>query len=371
MTQPQDLRSRELREANVVSQGIERNEGQAIGQVRDGEVVSIGRDSFRCSSGGVIYLIGSGSTAPPGRDARSERLIPPLLPYLADRNDQEYVLKQAVQEKLTQNPTRPLLCFIHGDENQAHDAFLDRLCQVSLPRLLKSLSVGLDVAVKTRHIVWPSGGKHPQQLHERLRTELANAIADDSLASIEYVNQTLADFPGPVVMHTHLNTEDWERPNSKTLLPALIDFWQNWPDLLGGRLVLVCACIGYQREQHWNGFGEWILRPFSTLRRFLKCRRYRKLNGKIRTQLKTLVPTQCTRLTAVVLPELEDLTQSHVQDWARSDDTATFIKRAELEKERLLGEIQRMFEEWEKQTASDKMSMREVGDRLAGFLKQL
>src|SRR5262245_1949580 len=66
---------------------------------------------------------------------RHRRPIPPLLPYLADRNAQKYVFGETLKQR-HERPTRPILCIIYGDEFQSHEMFQERLVRNWLPQLL-------------------------------------------------------------------------------------------------------------------------------------------------------------------------------------------------------------------------------------------
>ena len=365
MTHPQDSFPEKISASeNQIQQDIGRNQGQAFGQMYGGQAVDAG---VFISGGSVVFQNSQGGGLPQAL-MNGERAVPSLLPYLPNRTDQEFELGRAVQKLMTQTPRRPLVCIVHGDEFQSHDKFLERLRKVSLPRLLR-----LDLrqtAVKEYHLGWPSSLKNLKTLPDRLCKNLADTVENYSLATVEQINQTFGKCPGPVVIHLHLLTEDWQRLGSG-LLPKILEFWQQWPDLTPDQTLFICIFIKYQIKRPTNMHKWWwILRPITMLRRFLRCRRCHKLNLKIDQQLKLLAESEFRefdRLTGVVLPKLDNLTQGHVEDWVRCEATKTFAGEAVLGQ--LVDAVREMFDHWEIQTASRTMSMDEVAMRLTELLK--
>ncbi|MEM9449285.1 MAG: hypothetical protein AAGA75_12230 [Cyanobacteria bacterium P01_E01_bin.6] len=131
---------------NQVQQDIGNNPGQVLGQQSGGQAINI--------SGGTVVFQDS-----QGRPVRPEELnklpkVPPLLPYLPDRTEQEYELGKAIQNLMVRPRQQPLLCIVHGDEQQSHDQFLDRLQKVSLPRLLQ-LNLKT-TSIRDYHLKWPA-----------------------------------------------------------------------------------------------------------------------------------------------------------------------------------------------------------------------
>jgi hypothetical protein len=75
------------------------------------------------------------------RPAAAGPTIPPLLPYLCDRSEQEDYLVDLVQ-----SGSMPVACVVHGHKWEAHDEFLDRLRQQkALEDLLKAHDEGIAV----------------------------------------------------------------------------------------------------------------------------------------------------------------------------------------------------------------------------------
>ena len=60
------------------------------------------------------------------------------LPYLCDRSQQSRLLQQRLQAHLTSSSIRPLLFVVHGNADEAHIAFVERVEGKVLPELLAS-----------------------------------------------------------------------------------------------------------------------------------------------------------------------------------------------------------------------------------------
>ncbi|NET34015.1 MAG: hypothetical protein F6K19_18665 [Cyanothece sp. SIO1E1] len=341
---------------NQAQQGIGRNPGQAFGQLSGGQAINI-------SGGHVSFVDGQGNSLPQ-ETLNRKREIPSLLPYLPNRTEQEFELRQAIQKLMSQSTMRqPLICLVHGDEWQSHDKFLERLRKVSLPRLLR-----LDLkqsAIKEYHLQWPDNLKKLDQLSARLAKNLADTVENDSFATVEQINQTFRKYPGPVLVHLHLLTDDWQRLGPG-LLPKVLEFWQIWPELGADQTLVICIFIKYQfkrstkKRQRW-----WLLNPFAWLKRFLKCRHCQKLNRAIAEQLASLAGSDFrdfNRLTGIVLPKLDNINRGHVEDWVRCKETKIFAGEAVLEK--LIGAVGKMFEH------DETMPMDTVATRLTTLLQE-
>lgn len=332
-----------------------KNQGQAFGQMSGGVANNI--------SGSKVYFVDPNGLAFDQDALNAKPEIPSLLPYLPNRTDQEFTLSQVIQQWQSRAKRQPLICLIHGDELQSHYKFLERLRKVSFPRLLN-----LDLkqtAIKEHQLEWPSTLKNLDHLSARLTKNLADTVENYSHASVEEINQTLGNHPGPVIVHLHLLTDDWRRLGPG-LLPKILEFWQQWPELGVNQTLIVCIFVKYQlkrstqKRKHW-----WLINPFTWLRGVLKCRRCQKLNREITEQLKALDASgfkDFIHCTGTVLPQLNNVNRNHVEDWVRCHDTKTFAGEAVLEQ--LMGAVRQMFEQ------EDTMPMDQLGTHLKELLSE-
>lgn len=357
----------EVYQSNI-RQEVEGNGNQVLGQMLGGQVYKEVKTETLFSGCNITYQAPAGMSLPMATSL-VERDIPPLLPYLPNRTEQEFELVPAIKRFMAESVRRPLVCIVHGDEWQSHDMFLERLCRVSLPRLLK-----LDrskVTVKEYPLSWPSGLKIIERLPERLRTDLADTVEDYSLATTEQINQTFSHYPGPILVHLHISTSEWQRLGLG-LLRKVLQFWQDWPDLKPDQVLVVCICIKYQvnrpssKRPRW-----WFLQWVGWLSRTLRNRRCSRLNLKVKQQIEQLEQSgfqSLNHLIGVVLPKLEDVTQSNVEDWARSKVIKTFVGEAQLGE--LREAVQRMFGE-QGIAPETTIAMDEVARQLKALLQSL
>ncbi len=177
--------------------------------------------------------------------------------------------------------------------------------------------------------------------------------------------------PYPIIVHTHLLTEDW-RYQGVGILHKLLEFWNNWPDLAAHQKLIVGIFIKYQIKRPKSRGFFWFLNPLRLLRRYLNAYRCYKLNQTIRQQLDELVKSkfsQFKQLDGVILSELSGISRTHVENWVRAEVTKAFIGEAMLEK--LMAAVGEMFEQWELQTSSSTMSMDDLAEGLIELLKPL
>ncbi|MEH2119158.1 hypothetical protein [Nostoc sp.] len=284
------------------------------------------------------------------QETRESRPIPPLLPYLCDRSEQEYHLAQALK-RLNQRPHRPLVCIIHGDDFQSHDMFLERLKQVSLPKLIY-----LDtdkIAVTDYLLSCPSRLPKIDDLHNQLENKLAERLLNHGFVSKEEINNFLAGHPGPVIIHTHFFTGDWQQHGSK-VIESFIKFWQHWPDIPPGNYVFILLFIKYQVKKELS------------IKRF--CLKFKnKIIYKFIEQLSLSNFSQFGRLIGAVLPELDGITRRQTEDWARDKDTKHFWGEEKIED--LMSKIRDIFEQWEKEKSSNTIPMEHLARKLTQILQ--
>ena len=373
MSQKQDSNPAQLNVVNnEVQQEVGQNQGQVVGQMADSQAVSAQEIGVFVSGGSVVFQ--SSGKGHSQLISQEERTIPSLLPYLANRSDQEFELRQKIRTHLQQTRKCPLVCIIHGDEFQSHDKFLEKLQKVTLPRMLNLDAT--KVVIKAHILAWP-GGEELENLPERLRNNLAEVVGVSLFASTEEINQTFCKYPGPIIVETHLLTEDWEFQGA-IVLHKLLNFWNDWPELALGQKLIVCISIKYQVKHFIIQKHRCFLKPLASLQRFSKRHRYLdskrhrylELNQKIHQYLHEIEKSkfsQYDNLNCIVLTELSGITRTHVENWVRKEETKEFIGEAMLEK--FIDSVRDMFEQWESQTSSSTMSMDELAEQLIELLR--
>ena len=293
----------------------------------------------------------------PLSDRFGKKSSPDLLPYLPDRDLQENEIEAALERLKQHGSPRPIVFMIHGDINQSHDTFIERLQGYILPQILGIDSV--DKAIQKCALPWPEGD---HEFRQQLGRNLLDKFKSESL---EKLNEDLATYSSPVLIHAKCHTNDWHSKKF-SILDEFLEFWQDWPKLEVNQILMVCLCISYLEG---DGF----------------CERYkhRSLNRKISQQLDNLSKRfsrshsqvnskakQFDRLITTVLPKLDNITLTQAKDWANSQDVKTFLEndRSVL---KLKQDIIRFYQEWHNKNASWEIPMSVLGEHLESLLESL
>lgn len=221
-----------------------------------------------------------------------------LIPYLCDRSEQVTDLEKAIQEH---RPNRPFICVVHGDEQECHDMFLLRLLRKSLPRILR---LKKDQTIREDYsMAWPLSYKPGIEPLDSFRGSLARMFECDSRASSKEMARKLAIEKDPVVIHTNLLTRDW-KPAGRETIESFIKCWKEWPDLLPGRILIVCIFLKYEKGKQRD---FWLRRKWASH------------NREIRSFLGQLKFQQHHNLGGIVLPELSPIRQTDVVHWVHTE----------------------------------------------------
>lgn len=226
--------------------------------------------------------------------------VPELLPYLCDRSGQESDLGLALSRHQTAMPRRPFVCVVHGDQDECHSEFLERLKHCALPDLLGLKARELSVEDYT--LSWPSGVR-PGREAETFRALLGLALLNNSATPPERVFDGVPP-ERPVMLLLPLRTEDLSG-GGLSALSAFLDFWNEWPDLPAGRTLICVVSVRHQRPER---FG------------FLLRRGLRRADEGVRGFIRGLDFDSYAGLCGVVLPELRAITHQEVVVWSRSRD---------------------------------------------------
>jgi len=354
----------------TLQQEVGRNEGQVVGQMTNSQVSSVQEADIVVSSGGsatVYYQLGANGQ--PHSSSSQSRTIPSLLPYLPNRSDQEFALREAIQAYLQLNKSSPLICIVHGDEFQCHDKFLERIQKLSLPKFFQLEAT--KVIIKDYPLAWPSGLKSLEKLPDYLYKHLADVVGEHGFASLEEINQAFCKYPYPAIVHTHLLTEDWNKQGAR-ILYELLEFWNRWPQLAPNQQLVICIFVKYQMKRHQKRSPFWFLKPWVLLQAFLKRRKCQKLNQNIQSQIDSLAQSnfsQYENIFGVVLPKLSDISRTHVEDWIRTKSTKAFIGEAMLEQ--MIGAVRELFDQREYQTSVSTISMDDLAEELIRLLQSI
>ncbi|BAY41492.1 hypothetical protein NIES2111_58880 (plasmid) [Nostoc sp. NIES-2111] len=295
--------------------------------------------------------------------------LPPLLPYLTNRKEQESELCEAFLKSIKETPAYHHVCIIHGDESECHYNFLERIRKFSLPKLLELEPH--QPTIPAYHLEWPSKLKNLEQLSNQLCKNLAQSILNENVYFPEKINSFLGKYPHPVIIHTHLLTEDLDKQGLDSL-KKLLDFCNYLHESIISQKLIIYICIKYKMKKKKNkkiDLFKWIL-SFSNI--FFKQYRYQRINNKVRQYLQNLSQSNNNNsysLPIIVLPELESINKAEVEHWVRSEHTRQFLGEAMIEP--LIQKVRDMFDAWEEQTSSDTIPMSCLVEELSKLVKSL
>ncbi|MGH9840656.1 MAG: TIR domain-containing protein [Blastocatellia bacterium] len=222
-----------------------------------------------------------------------------LLPYLCDRGDQETVLAEAVRRHQQERAGRPLVCVVHGDEQECHAEYLERMQYRSLRKFFNLEARRMEV--KDYSLRPPRRAMGAASFW----AYLGQALLEDSSAAQPEIWQFIARHEEPMMLILELLTEDFDEPG-ESLLRSVIDFCDGWPELPPGRDVILCVSLKYQR------FDRVGLLDF-------RKKKLRQLNQSLRGLITGGELAARANVSVVALPELEAIPRSDVERWKRGE----------------------------------------------------
>lgn len=265
--------------------------------------------------------------------------VPPQLPWLADRSQQEEELQLAVT-RWADRPLEPLVVVLHGDEYQGLNELEERLVR-SLNALLPA--AGGACPATCFELDWPRSFKSRDDYQEKLARKLALAVLDDPAAELGQLRQTLARFPGLVATSTQVLSEDY-RARGRDVIDGFVAFWRGFGELAAARRLVAFLRVKYQLKTHLG---------------WLKRRRYAAVNRHLAAHLEELGHAP----GLAVLPQLGPVGRSEVDSWAQREEVRQLLRGRSAEPA-----IRSLFESWERERGSERIPMEELAQRLLRLL---
>ena len=259
-----------------------------------GRDVNIKDGDFVSGDKHVHYHLGASDEMEAGQKQALE--IPRLLPYQVNRKLQEERLSDLYSKHIPQKP-KPFVIVIHGDDKQAHEAFLERIREEFLPKLLKINTT--DTSVKQIELPWPGHIPNLAALNNALTKTLGENVLDTG-ASIDEIQATVAAYNCPSIIATTLLTEDWMKFKNG-ILNTVLNFWNAWPALVPNQTLFIFVFIKHKLSDK-SKMQEIILNMQKT---------------KILKQLDECNFDVQSNIHGLILPELEDVPRSETENWAR------------------------------------------------------
>jgi len=227
--------------------------------------------------------------APPNPIDEEHINVNDLRPYLINRTDQKRELLKAIK---AHNKQSPFFCLIHGDEDQCHNEFFDRLVQYEMRQfrlvsdndiLYKLLSCRFYKGIDTLH----------QEILDNLNENLSRFY--DELSEII---DAIVKEKRPILFYTTMSTDDWSQGGMK-LVHEFIKFWKKCRlPANHNHFVLICLYFKYTEE------------PI----KFFRWRKKTSINDKIRQEFQQLKLDEFG-VDGIVLPELKNIKKIEVEEW--------------------------------------------------------
>lgn len=270
--------------------------------------------------------------------------VPDFLPYLADRSEAEFRLKEAFKKCRQTKEGRPLICLIHGNEAEAHDRFLERLERVSIAKLLERNPA--ETTVKRYSLKWPPNIATGANCSEILREYLSDVTSGVGSTSIPQMNKIMADLDAPVMIESLFFTEDWAY-RGREITDAYLQFWNDWPAIHPGQLLIVCLCVKYRPPEQKGLLGRMMSKD---------------PNLEIRKYIEALDSQRFDQQYCVSL-ELSAVQQQDVEEWAKTQDVSSICNV-----QMLIEEIGTLFKKSELCTEAGHIRMQNLGRELKSLL---
>lgn len=373
------------------------NSGQAIAHMHHSRATSV-------ESGTYIERVenhyhsgtpkASQAAAPPSALASppQELDLPPLLPYLADRSDQETALKRFLPR--LEGLSRPVVIIVHGDEYQCDLKFLRRLKELTLPSIFANCDdVNPEqIVIREHRLQWPSAFYDDTDLFEQLRMKLSEVVLNNPYKQLEDINRNFSHLPGITMVSTILQTTEWS-DRKVNVLNKLLRFWQQWPALVPQQRLVVCISVKYRllRLESPQKFGcpdeasqlfakksllDWLLDLWKLLQNYHRRRQYKKLNEEIASSIRAIADIRNDQplsglirgfdgLSGIVLNPLESVKHTDAEKWALSKETSEFLGESNVD------ELTEFIRDLYSARNDEEITMEELAKQLLTCLKAM
>ena len=293
--------------------------------------------------------------------ARREE-IPSLLPYLSDRSDQTDELAVALDTWKNQASRRPVVAVIHGDADEAHSMFLDRLRQRILPQLLKR---GAEDPLPKRFVIeWSDAAEKVEKRLGRLHARTMEAIVGRrGPPDLEELVGAVSRLQSPAMVTTSILSTDWQA-NEEELIHEWVKWWGTWPDLPSRQLLTVLITVEY--------------RPVAggLLSRLTRSRDHGR-NRRAQEAVERLDFSDFPGVVGVTLDRLEGVKESHIRAWFDTHvkefcrASPRTVPSATILEEKLMPEVRKLFQDREHIDEEGRISMDMMATTLRRMLQDI
>lgn len=228
--------------------------------------------------------------------------------YRINRKEQIVSLSSLI----TADPSKPAVCILYGDEDEAHDMFWECLTD-SFRHKACSWFNYFNRAINDpncHYIDWPLDTDKSSEIYIQVLSELANDVGLEYSASVtpEAINRQTRDESLFVYTMVASDCEELSIENGRRrLFEEFRAFWSKWPSRPPESPLVACLALIYRPENRKSGRFEKIWR------RFFGKDDMNKINQEIEQSLKVNCSDE-------ILPCLESVRYQDAIRWTREPD---------------------------------------------------
>ena len=247
---------------------------------------------------------------PRGASAQAGSNYGSLVYKLCDRSSQENAFNDFFKTHLRNQPGRPQVYLVHGENGECHDSFVERVMQTQIRLIAEKRWGEQHSVIAYKQPEWPHEGE-PTELQQDLRINLFKefdpAYADDQL-SAPALRKLAARLLCPVVIIQHnIYAERWGAP-TRQLIEWYLDYWDEITANSDGPQFLIFLSIIYPDKHRARSKARIWWKPWAARESFDK----RQLQGEL---AEIVSGSQQVGRLCFLLKELTPPKQFEVQDW--------------------------------------------------------
>lgn len=181
------------------------------------------------------------------------------LALLCDRSPQDDATADTLRAELKSERRRPIVLVLHGRADEEHHAFVERLEDFSLPRLLKGTPFAKGVKFARLNDALPvdaGQAAFDRRLRDKLGEALDIGMVDDDAALLRQMQQLKVSSMVAVVTWRASELSG----DALVTLQRVFGYWAQFPPLGAQTLAGCIVCLKYDRPA--SGSGGWLKRAF-------------------------------------------------------------------------------------------------------------
>ncbi|MDM8558246.1 hypothetical protein [Candidatus Parabeggiatoa sp. HSG14] len=240
-----------------------------------------------------------------------------ILFYLPDRKPQKDNLKEVIKDYRAQysdKKQRPLLCLIHGNENE-YGNFIKCLLTEFFPKD-NTLSEHFRNGLFEIELLFEEEFHTVDKLHQEILDSLEKKVKANEK---EAIANKLARERRPIIVHACLLTKDLETwQDQKNIIDGFIEFWANWPKNIYAQHQLFLVFLSFSYESGKNNFSvvNWFRRNKQATNLTL-LNKFERLNEKFPTIMDFF---KGKKVHAKVLPKLDSVKRKQACNWIKTHE---------------------------------------------------